>query len=139
MLQFVAIQDVALTMQKPLSALEKRVMDLVWSKGEVTADEVRRELAAPRPLKDSTVRTIFRRLEQKGYVAHSVDGRTYRYRGVEPSQSVAAQAVRQIMDRFCNGSIERLLVGMVDYRVVDVKELQRLAKQLANSKRPEKA
>src|SRR5260370_39440869 len=139
MLQSEAVQDVALIMQKPLSALEKRVMDLVWSKGEVTADEVRRELAVQRPLKDSTVRTIFKRLEQKGYVVHAIDGRTYRYRGVEPSQSIAAQAVRQIMDRVCNGGIERLLVGMVDYRVVDAKELQRLAKQLANSKKPEKA
>src|SRR5258708_26497374 len=132
-------QEVGVLWQEHAAVRESRVMDLVWSKGEVTADEVRRELAVQRPLKDSTVRTIFKRLEQKGYVVHSIDGRTYRYRGVEPSQSIAAQAVRQIMDPFCNRSIDRLLVGMVDYRVVDAKELQRLAKQLANSKKPEKA
>ena len=70
-------------MRRLLSPLEQRFMELIWSSGEVSADDARRMLAHEHDLKDSTIRTIFRRLEQKGYVEHSTEGRSFRYRGVE--------------------------------------------------------
>ena len=85
-------------------------------------------------MKDATVRTILRRLEQKGYVTHRVDGRTYIYSGAERPQNVAVSAVRQIIDRFCSGSVEQLLVGMVDQEVVSRRELESLAKKIAQRK-----
>ena len=88
-------------------------------------------------MKDPTVRTILRRLEQKGYATHRVDGRTYIYTGTERPQNVAARAVRQIIDRFCGGSVEQLLVGMVDHEVVDRQELQSLARKIARRKQKE--
>src|SRR5215471_20395081 len=60
-----------------LGDLERDVMQLVWAKGPITAEAVREQL--PRRLKESTVRTVLRRLEEKGYVAHAVEGRTYVY------------------------------------------------------------
>lgn len=114
-----------------LSGLEELVMSHVWSSGSVTADDVRTSLAARHPMKDSTVRTILRRLESKGYLTHTVEGRTYLYRPLDPGESVAAQAVRRIVDRFCNGSIEQLLIGMVDNDVINGKELERLARRIA--------
>jgi BlaI family transcriptional regulator, penicillinase repressor len=47
---------------------------------------------------------------------------------------VAVRAVRQIIDRFCGGSIEQLLVGMVNDEVLDEQELQRLAKRIGRLK-----
>src|SRR5437016_10527508 len=47
-----------------------------------------------------SVRTLLRRLEQKGYLRHESDGRAYAYRAVEPARSLAARAVRQIIDRY---------------------------------------
>jgi len=88
-------------------------------------------------MKESTVRTILSRLEEKGYVSHTVDGRNNIYRGVEASQDAAAGMVRQLIDRFCGGSVERLLVGMVNNDVVDEKELQRLAQRIARRKKNE--
>ena len=99
---------------KDLSALEELVMSFVWSNNSATSEDVRTSFAERHPMKDSTVRTILRRLEDKGYATHSVEGRTFRYHPVHPGENVAAQAVRRIVDRFCNGSIEQLLVGMVD-------------------------
>ena len=64
-------------------------------------------------MKDATVRTILRRLEEKGYVTHRVEGRTYIYRGLERPEKAAVSAIRQLLDRFCGGSVEQLLVGMV--------------------------
>ncbi|HWR50599.1 MAG TPA: BlaI/MecI/CopY family transcriptional regulator [Bryobacteraceae bacterium] len=116
--------------RKPLSELEHAVMKLLWAQGPMTADAAREGLLPARDLKDSTVRTILRRLEEKGYADHTIDGRTYVYRGLQAPQSVAARAVRQIIDRFCGGSVERLLVGMVENEVVDARELETLARRL---------
>src|SRR3954463_13163495 len=117
--------------RKPLSELEHLVMDIVWLRDSVTSEDVRLALAERHPMKESTVRTILKRLEEKGYIDHSVDGRTNVYRGIDGPQNVAAKAVRQIIDRFCGGSVEALLVGMVNNDVVDESELQRLAQRIA--------
>ena len=120
--------------RKALSEIEHLVMETVWQKSACTADEVRTALAERHPMKESTVRTMLSRLEDKGYVRHRVDGRTNIYSGVEEPQHVAASAVRQIIDRFCGGSVEQLLVGMVANHVVDEQELQRLAQRIAGRK-----
>ena len=124
--------------RKPLSALEHLVMDFLWTGDSATSEQVREALAARHPMKESTVRTILKRLEEKGYVSHKVQGRTYVYRGMDAPQNIAAKAVRQIIERLCGGSVEALLVGMVNNEVVDERELQRLAQRIARRKsRPE--
>ena len=112
-----------------LGELERDVLLIVWRHGSVTADQVREDL--DRSLKDSTVRTVLRRLEEKGYVTHSLDDRTFVYRPAESRQRVAGRAVSRIVDWFCEGSVEMLLVGMVDSKVLGRAELQRLADRLA--------
>jgi BlaI family penicillinase repressor len=112
-----------------LGELERDILSIVWRTGNVTAEQVREEL--DRPLKDSTVRTVLRRLEEKGYLAHVVENRTFLYRPAESRQRVAGRAVQRIVDWFCEGSVEALLVGMVDSKVLDRDELQRLADRIA--------
>lgn len=115
-----------------LGDLEREVMQLVWAHAPITAEEVREKLT--RRLKESTVRTVLRRLEDKGYTRHSVDGRTYVYHAAEPRGQVAAKAVKRIVDWFCNGSIEEVLVGMVDTAMLDQRQLRTLADQVAKAK-----
>jgi predicted transcriptional regulator len=115
-----------------LGDLEREVMQLVWAHGPVTAEAVRERLS--RPLKESTVRTVLRRLEEKGYTTHIVDGRTYVYQAAEERGKVAAKAVQRIVDWFCNGSVEEVLVGMVDRAMLDQKQLRTLADQVARAK-----
>jgi BlaI family transcriptional regulator, penicillinase repressor len=117
--------------KKPLSELEHQIMRIIWTLGPVGSERIRDVLAPARPLKDSTIRTVLRRLQEKGYVKHEVHGRTFIYSGVEPPRNVAVRAVRQIIDKFCGGSLEQLLVGMVENKVVDRAELQELARKLA--------
>ncbi|WP_409192404.1 BlaI/MecI/CopY family transcriptional regulator [Bradyrhizobium sp. RDM4] len=116
-----------------LGDLEHEVMQLVWAHGPVTAEVVRERLS--RPLKESTVRTVLRRLEEKGYANHTVDGRTYVYHAAEPRAQVAAKAVQRIVDWFCNGSMEEVLVGMVDNAMLDQQQLRTLADQVAKAKK----
>jgi predicted transcriptional regulator len=59
---------------------------------------------------------------------------TYIYAGAERPHNVAAGAVRQIIDRLCGGSVEQLLVGMVEHEVIDRRELESLAKKIARRK-----
>jgi BlaI family transcriptional regulator, penicillinase repressor len=112
-----------------LGELESSILSIVWRKGSVTAEQVRESL--DRPLTDSTVRTMLRRLEEKGYISHSVENRAFVYRPAESRQRVAGRAAKRIVDWLCEGSVETLLVGMVDSKVLDRAELERLAKRIA--------
>jgi predicted transcriptional regulator len=117
--------------RKPPTPLEQVLLDYVWAHPDCTAEVCREGLAGERKLKDSTIRTILRKLEEKGYVAHKVEGRTFVYRAADTRRNVAVEAVRQAIDRFCGGSVEELLVGLVDNQVLQPKQLQRLADKIA--------
>jgi BlaI family penicillinase repressor len=114
-----------------LGDLEREVLHLVWEHGPSTADRVQKALS--RPLKESTVRTVLKRLEEKGHLTHSVDQRTFIYEAADTRGRAAARAVKRIVDRFCSGSLEEVLVGLVDTRILDRRELSRLAEKIANA------
>src|SRR5215472_13772779 len=80
----------------PLTELENEVMVAVWEAGASSVESVYKAISPKRHLKEVTVRTVLRRLEQKGYLRHEAEGRAYVYRAVEPARSLAARAVRQI-------------------------------------------
>ena len=120
--------------RKPLSELEHLVMDVLWKRPQSTAEDVRGALAARHPMKDSTSRTILKRLEEKGYVKRHVEGRTNVYRVSERPWNLAVTAVQQIIDRLCGGSVEQLITGMVDRELLDEAELRKLAEKLVRRK-----
>jgi len=84
-----------------LGELERSILSIIWRMSAITAEQVREELG--RPLKDSTIRTVLRRLEEKGYLTHSVEDRTFLYRPAQTRQRVAGRAVKRIVDWFCEG------------------------------------
>ena len=112
--------------RSPLTDLENDVMKVVWSSGPCSVEAVHAVVGRSRNLKETTVRTMLRRLESKGYLRHEVEGRAYVYHAVEPPRSLAARAVRQIIDRLCQGSIEELVSGMVDAKVLSGTELKQI-------------
>jgi BlaI family transcriptional regulator, penicillinase repressor len=116
----------------PVTDLENEVMQAVWSGGTCSVEAVYLVISRKRKLKETTVRTLLRRLEHKGYLQHESDGRAYVYRAVEPARTLAARAVRQIIDRFCQGSVEELVSGMVDAKVLNKGELDKLEKFVRN-------
>lgn len=124
---------------KGLGDVEQIIMDHVWAHGPCSAESCREALAPTRPMKESTVRTMLRRLEQKGFVSHEIEGRTYIYRAAQARQNVAVRAVKNIIDRFCGGSAEELVVGMVENSVIGRAQLERLARRIAQEKTREKS
>jgi predicted transcriptional regulator len=115
-----------------LGDLERDVMALVWRHGPLAAEAVRARLG--RPLKESTIRTVLRRLEAKRYVTHATAGRTYLFQAAEPRGHAAARAVRRIIDWMCDGSVDDVLVGMVDSEMLSRAQLEALMARIDNAK-----
>ena len=113
-------------LKPPLTDLENQVMQVVWDAGPCSVEAVHSVVSRQRKLKETSVRTILRRLEHKGYLRHEERGRAYIYRSAETARSLAARAVRQIIDRLCDGSVEELVSGMVEARVLSKAEMERL-------------
>ena len=115
-----------------LGELEGEVMQLVWQHQSITSEAVREKLA--KRLKESTIRTVLKRLEDKGYVIHTVEGRTFHFMPAEKRSAVAAKAVQRIVNWFCDGSLEEVLVGMVDNATLDPKELKAVSEKIAKAR-----
>jgi len=109
-----------------LSPLEHEVMQAVWTSGPCSVETVHTAISRTRDLKEVTTRTVLRRLEQKGHLRHDVEGRAFIYRAVEAPSNIAARAFRQLIDRFCHGSVEELVSGIVEARVLSEAELSAL-------------
>jgi predicted transcriptional regulator len=115
---------------KGLGELEQQVLEFLWAHGPATGEAVRTAVGKDRPLTDSTIRTVLRRLEAKQFVQHDTAGAKFLYSAVHEPRKVAADAVLQVLKKFCRGSLEELLTGLVDHRVVDGAELKRLAEKI---------
>ena len=116
-----------------LGDLEREVLRIVWKLAPVTAEEVREYVG--RGHKESTVRTVLHRLEKKGYLKHSLDNRTYVYQAAKAPRHVASMAVKRIADWLCDGSMEELLLGMVDTKTVSQQQLKKLSEKIAKAKK----
>jgi BlaI family transcriptional regulator, penicillinase repressor len=123
--------------RSPLTDLENEIMQIIWGRGPCSVEAVHAALIPSRKLKESSVRTILRRLEKKRYLSHECRDRAYIYCAGEAPRSLAARAVRQIIDRFCRGSVEELVTGMVDANVLSEQELNQLA-QMSRKRQKEK-
>jgi BlaI family transcriptional regulator, penicillinase repressor len=110
-----------------LGDLEREVMQIIWASQAITSEAVRERLS--RPLKESTVRTVLKRLEGKKFVTHLVCGRTYVFAATLPRRQVAARAVQRIVDLLCNGSVDELLVGIAESGMLDSTRLKELAQK----------
>ena len=117
-----------------VTELQQAILEFIWARGTATAEQVREALLPKHPLKDSSVRTLLRRLEAQFYLSHRVEGKTFVYQAAVPARSVAASAVRRIIDRFCSGSVEQFLVGMVDEEVLSAEQIERLARKVRRKK-----
>jgi BlaI family penicillinase repressor len=113
-----------------LGSLEQQVLEFLWQHSPTTAEAVRSSLSSEKRLTDSTIRTVLRRLEAKGYVSHRLKGQQFLYSSARPARTVAVEGIRDILRKFCRGSVEELLTGMVDHRIVKVSELRRLTEKI---------
>jgi len=124
--------------RNPLTDLENEIMQIIWTRGPSSVESVHEVLSPSRKLKESSVRTMLRRLEIKGYLSHECKERAYIYAASEPPHGLAARAVRQIIDRFCRGSVQELITGMVDAKALNEEELNQLAQMARKYRKGDK-
>ena len=108
---------------------ELDVMKVLWDVGPATVAEVRERIADD--LAYTTVLTILRTLEQKGYVSHTEDGRAHRYKPLVKREVAGRTALRRLVDKVFDGSPELLLTQLVSDKNLSDEELRRLRKLLA--------
>jgi predicted transcriptional regulator len=113
-----------------LSPAQREIMEIVWERGEVTASEVRRVLARTRKVARNTVRTLLERMEDKGWLAHRAEGRTFLYAAARPRRDAVGQKVREVVETVCGGSPEALVAALLDYRGLRPDELRRIRQLL---------
>ena len=95
-----------------LGAREREILEVVFTRREATAAEVREGLASPPSY--SAVRGMLALLEQKGYVKHRRDGLRYVYSAAVSTSAARGTAVQRLLDTFFGGSPERAVAALLD-------------------------
>lgn len=114
----------------PISFTEREldVMAVLWECGPSTVAEVRERLSDA--LAYTTVLTVLRTLESKGFVGHESEGKAHRYAARVEREAAGRSALGRIVDKIFGGSRELVLTQLVDARGIDDAELKRLRKIL---------
>ena len=110
-----------------LGRLELQIMNVVWDRGKATVHDVKNALSRRKPAY-STILTMMRKLEAKGYLEHDVDDRTYVYRPAISQQAVRHSVLGDIVDRLFEGSPSLLLNSLVEQNHISEKELKQIQK-----------
>lgn len=103
---------------------ELEVMEVLWDSGAATVAEVRAALEDE--MAYTTVLTVLRRLEEKGYVSHQEQGRAHRYFPLVERQAARESALERLTSRLFQGSPELLLTHLVSRKKLSEAELKRL-------------
>ncbi len=99
-------------------------MRVLWQRGRASVAEVLEDLAEEAPLAYSTVATLLARMERKGVVRHTVEGRTYIYEPLVSEDKVGRSLVRDLLRRAFNGSPSQLVSYLLETGDVDRGELE---------------
>ncbi len=110
-----------------LGRLELQIMNAVWDRGKATVHDVKNALSRRKPAY-STILTMMRKLEAKGYLEHEVDGRTYVYRPLISQQAVRQGVLGDLVERLFEGSTSLLLTSLVEQNRISKNELREIRK-----------
>jgi len=108
--------------QLHLSKRERQVMDVVYRRKEVSAKEVWREI--PDFPSYSAVRSVLSILEQKGLLTHIAEGKKYIYSPTITHEKAMHSAVRQLVNTYFDGSLEKAVTAMLEIHNQDITDAE---------------
>jgi BlaI family penicillinase repressor len=120
-------------MSETLGERELEVMTWLWANGSGTVSEVKDGIDAR--LAYTTVLTILRNLEAKGFLRRAEEGRAHRYFPRVQQKAARKRALRRLLDTLFLGSPETLLTQLVDDHGMSPEELRRIAGRLADERK----
>jgi predicted transcriptional regulator len=116
-------------MQMVLTDREAEIMEVLWEHGPSTVAEVRAQLA-DKPAY-TTVLTILRILETKGFISHAEEGRAHRYAAQVGREAARRSALQALSKKFFNGSAALLLTHLVSDQKLSREDIRRIRALLA--------
>jgi predicted transcriptional regulator len=116
-----------------LTGRELEIMKVVWEMGRATVAEVRAALYPETKLAYTTILTLMRILEQKGFLEHKTQGRAYLYSPRITQKKAKRLLVRDLLERAFDGSAELLLVSLIEDGNLSPKDLERIKKAISPS------
>jgi BlaI family transcriptional regulator, penicillinase repressor len=117
-----------------LTPQELEIMKLVWQRDSATVRDIYEALLERRKIAYTTVLTMMKILETKGYLKKRRQDRAFLYRPTQPKNQVIGGMIREFIDRVFNGSAEPLLVHLVKDRQLSDKDLQKILRMVEESK-----
>lgn len=120
-------------MSERISDAEHAVMEVLWEKAPLTAQEVFERVAPEREWSANTVKTLLGRLLAKNIIAHEEDGRRYRYRPLVARADYVEGESRRLMDRLFGGRLTPLVAHLAERDVLsdqDIADIEALLKDL---------
>ncbi len=117
-----------------LTPQELEIMKLVWLRETATVRDIYEALLAKRKVAYTTVMTMMKILETKGYLKKRRQDRAFIYRPTHPKNQVISGMLREFIDRVFNGSAEPLLVHLVQSRQIREKDLQKIVRMIEEAK-----
>jgi len=118
-----------------LTEQELEIMKIVWAHESVTVRAVYEEILARRKVAYTTVMTMLRILEEKGYVTKSASEKAHVYTAVEAKERVVGGMVSEFLQRVFDGAAKPLLLHLVENREVSAKEMEEIAAIMREGKR----
>ncbi len=118
-----------MTRIKSLTKAEEDIMQLIWMLDRCTVSNILDELPTPRP-PHSSISSIVRILERKGFVDHKAYGRTYEYFPIITKEAYSKRSLLSLLKDYFDGSTPQLVSYLVEEDQTSIEELQELIKQL---------
>jgi predicted transcriptional regulator len=118
-----------------LTPRETAIMEVLWTSGEATSEQIRARFPGGDAPHDSTIRTLLRILETKGHVTHESLGRAFVYRPTIHRSQAQRSALRDILARFFGGSPEALVLRMIEDEQITVEELKGIRRRATSDGR----
>ena len=115
--------------KRQLTPLELRIMQVLWSEGPSSVQSVQSQLGGD--LAYTTVQTMLNVLQRKGHVSRTMVGRAFEYKAIQNRDRALGSAVRDLLNRMFDGSVEGLVMNLVRTKQIDAAKLAELAEKVA--------
>ena len=126
-----------MTKHRPLGDLQLAILRILWQRGQASASEVHQALLPERGLAITTIKTMLRKMDDRGLVAHEEEGRTFLYRPTIQEGDARSGSVGELLKRFFSGDGAALVHHLVEQGEVDLDELDALRDALDARKKEE--
>lgn len=120
-------------MMRELTKAEEQIMQVLWQKEKAFVKEVIEELGNPKPAY-STVSTIVRILETKGFVGHKAYGPTHQYYPLVSKEEYSHFTMKKMVDNYFDGSLKKMVSFFSKKEKIDISEMEDILKTMENKK-----